>query len=67
LPGSHPPAQVQTKNDVVQEPRERLEDLKCEVVIHQEKLRDHRQTTSELTDVNEALRSTPQSNAHQSK
>jgi len=63
----NPSEPVHTENGVVQELRDRIDDLKGEVAFYQEELRDRRQTTSALTDVIEAFRLTAQSNSHQSR
>ena len=48
---------------MIDELRERIEDLKGEVDFYRDELRDRRQTTAALTDVIEAFRLTAQSNA----
>jgi len=69
----NPPEPVQTgphssgpgrgPDGLIDELRERIEDLKGEVDFYRDELRDRRQTTTALTDVIEAFRLTAQSNA----
>jgi hypothetical protein len=61
--GPHPSGPVRGPDLLIDELRERIEDLKGEVDFYRDELRDRRQTTSALTDVIEAFRLTAQSNA----
>jgi len=60
---AHPSEQVRNPDAMINELRERIEDLKDEVAFYRDELRDRRHTTAALTDVIEAFRLTAQSNA----
>ena len=61
--GPHPSGPVRGPDGLIDELRERIEDLKGEVDFYRDELRDRRQTTTALTDVIEAFRLTAQRNA----
>jgi len=61
--GAHRSTPVRDPFAVIDELRNRIEDLKGEVEFYRDELRDRRQTTMALTDVIEAFRLTAQSNA----
>jgi len=60
---AHPSELVHDPDAMIDELRERIEDLKDEVAFYRDELRDRRHTTAALTDVIEAFRLTAQSNA----
>jgi hypothetical protein len=61
--GPHASGPVRAPDVLIDELRERIEDLKGEVDFYRDELRDRRQTTAALTDVIEAFRLTARSNA----
>lgn len=61
--GAHWSEPVRSADGMIDELRERIEDLKGEVDFYRDELRDRRHTTAALTDVIEAFRLTAQSNA----
>ena len=63
--GSHPSEPVRDKENLIDELRERIDDLKGEVAFYRDELTDRRQTTTALTDVIESFRLTAASNAEQ--
>ena len=58
---------VRNPDAMINELRERIDDLKGEVEFYRDELRDRRHTTAALTDVIEAFRLTAQSNASKAK
>jgi len=60
---AHPSEPVRNPDAMIDELRERIDDLKGEVEFYRDELRDRRHTTAALTDVIEAFRLTAQSNA----
>jgi len=61
--GAHWSSPLRDQFALIDELRDRIEDLKGEVEFYRDELRDRRQTTTALTDVIEAFRLTAQSNA----
>lgn len=60
---AHPSEPVRNPDGMIDELRQRIDDLKGEVEFYRDELRDRRHTTAALTDVIEAFRLTAQSNA----
>jgi len=65
--GAHWSTPVRDPYAVIDELRDRIEDLRGEVDFYRDELRDRRQTTTALTDVIEAFRLTAQSNANRAE
>lgn len=53
--GAHPSTPVRDPHAVIDELRDRIENLKGEIDFYRDELRDRRQTTTALTDVIEAF------------
>lgn len=64
---AHVFAPVNDPDGIIEELRDRIEDLKGEVEFYRDELRDRRQTTQALADVIEAFRLTAQSNAQRAE
>ncbi len=60
---AHPSEPARNPDAMIDELRERIDDLKGEVEFYRDELRDRRHTTAALTDVIEAFRLTAQTNA----
>lgn len=65
--GAHQSKPVRDPFAVIDQLRDRIEDLKGEVEFYRDELRDRRQATTALTDVIEAFRLTARSNANRAE